>query len=265
MRNRLAVPPEPDHAHGGCRARLVGGEQPQREARERCSVRIGQEQRPGGRRPGHRGHGPRTDPARPVGRRPDPLRRERAHRARAVRPGPRTDRPRHAPRRASSRSPCPTPRPGAPRSSRSHSPAIGRSPGGPRPVHPLQPGPAGSAGRYRPLRAAQDRSSRRRCMRSAPRAVAATDAAEHDGDGGAPVTGLMLYASYPASDLSGLSSAVLSVSGNARRPRHSGRYRGITCRPPAGRGVRRHRRGGSFLLRRLRPAAGRRGADHHPR
>jgi len=43
--------------------------------------------------------------------------------------------------------------------------------------------------------------------------VASMDAAEHDGDGGAPVTGLMLYASYPASDLSGLSSAVLSVSG----------------------------------------------------
>jgi hypothetical protein len=45
--------------------------------------------------------------------------------------------------------------------------------------------------------------------------VAAMDAEEHDSDGVAPVAGLLLYASYPASDMSGtLTSDVLSVSGS---------------------------------------------------
>jgi hypothetical protein len=43
--------------------------------------------------------------------------------------------------------------------------------------------------------------------------VAAMDAAEHDADAQAPVTGLLLYASYPASDISTSTSAVLSISG----------------------------------------------------
>ncbi len=43
--------------------------------------------------------------------------------------------------------------------------------------------------------------------------VAAMDAQDHDADVEAPVSGLLLYASYPASDLSTLSSAVLSISG----------------------------------------------------
>ena len=45
--------------------------------------------------------------------------------------------------------------------------------------------------------------------------VAAMDAEEHDGDAVAPVAGLLLYASYPASDMSTtLTSEVLSVSGS---------------------------------------------------
>ena len=44
--------------------------------------------------------------------------------------------------------------------------------------------------------------------------VAAIDAEQHDLDAQAPVTGLLLYASYPASDMGeSLSSAVLSISG----------------------------------------------------
>jgi hypothetical protein len=44
--------------------------------------------------------------------------------------------------------------------------------------------------------------------------VAAMDAEEHDADATAPVDGLMLYASYPASDMSSsLTSAVVSISG----------------------------------------------------
>lgn len=44
--------------------------------------------------------------------------------------------------------------------------------------------------------------------------VAAIDAEQHDADTTAPVTGLLLYASYPASDMSdSLTSAVLSISG----------------------------------------------------
>lgn len=45
--------------------------------------------------------------------------------------------------------------------------------------------------------------------------VAAMDAEEHDTDEGAPVAGLLLYASYPASDMSTtLTSDVMSVSGS---------------------------------------------------
>ena len=45
--------------------------------------------------------------------------------------------------------------------------------------------------------------------------VAAIDAEAHDTDAVAPVTGLMLYASYPASDMSAtLASAVISISGS---------------------------------------------------
>ncbi|WP_372593406.1 alpha/beta hydrolase [Actinotalea sp.] len=45
--------------------------------------------------------------------------------------------------------------------------------------------------------------------------VAAMDADAHDEDGTAPVVGLLLYASYPASDLSAsLDAAVLSISGS---------------------------------------------------
>jgi hypothetical protein len=45
--------------------------------------------------------------------------------------------------------------------------------------------------------------------------VAAMDAEEHDADEAAPVAGLLLYASYPASDMSStLTSDVLSVSGS---------------------------------------------------
>lgn len=44
--------------------------------------------------------------------------------------------------------------------------------------------------------------------------VAAIDAEQHDSDATAPVSGLLLYASYPASDMSeSLTSAVLSISG----------------------------------------------------
>ncbi len=44
--------------------------------------------------------------------------------------------------------------------------------------------------------------------------VAAMDAEEHDGDAVAPVAGLLLYASYPASDMSTtLTSDVMSISG----------------------------------------------------
>ena len=43
--------------------------------------------------------------------------------------------------------------------------------------------------------------------------VAAMDAEEHDGDGTSPVVGLLLYASYPASDMSTtLTSDVMSIS-----------------------------------------------------
>jgi hypothetical protein len=45
--------------------------------------------------------------------------------------------------------------------------------------------------------------------------VAAMDAEQHDGDAVAPVAGLLLYASYPASDMSTtLTSEVLSLSGS---------------------------------------------------
>jgi len=45
--------------------------------------------------------------------------------------------------------------------------------------------------------------------------VAAIDADDHDGDATSPVVGLLLYASYPASDMSGtLTASVLSISGS---------------------------------------------------
>lgn len=44
--------------------------------------------------------------------------------------------------------------------------------------------------------------------------VAAIDADAHDADARGPIVGLVLYASYPASDLSPLDVAVLSVSGS---------------------------------------------------
>ena len=45
--------------------------------------------------------------------------------------------------------------------------------------------------------------------------VAAIDADDHDGDATAPVVGLLLYASYPATDMSGtLTASVLSISGS---------------------------------------------------
>jgi len=45
--------------------------------------------------------------------------------------------------------------------------------------------------------------------------VAAMDADDHDGDATAPVVGLLLYASYPATDISGtLTAKVLSISGS---------------------------------------------------
>jgi len=45
--------------------------------------------------------------------------------------------------------------------------------------------------------------------------VAAIDADDHDSDATAPVVGLLLYASYPATDMSGtLTASVLSISGS---------------------------------------------------
>jgi len=45
--------------------------------------------------------------------------------------------------------------------------------------------------------------------------VAAIDADDHDSDASAPVVGLLLYASYPATDMSGtLTASVLSISGS---------------------------------------------------
>ncbi len=43
--------------------------------------------------------------------------------------------------------------------------------------------------------------------------VASIDADRHDSDASAPAAGLLLFASYPATDISALEAAVLSISG----------------------------------------------------